>query len=122
MGGRSKFNRSNDSFFSNFIPCVFIPPLTFTTGIYIIIFIVVGENKQNKYMYLLLLQLTDFSQWCMSAGVKVLTVYAFSTENWNRDPKEVAVLMGIFAKYAEKLRKEALLRNVRVVVLSTGSI
>lgn len=56
----------------------------------------------------------------MSAGVEILTVYAFSTENWNRDPNEVAILMGIFAKYAENFKKEALSRNVRVKVLSTG--
>ena len=63
--------------------------------------------------------LIDFSQWCMSAGVEVLTVYAFSTENWSRDPGEVQVLMGIFAKYADNFQKEALSRNVKVQVLST---
>lgn len=55
----------------------------------------------------------------MQEGVKVLTVYAFSTENWSRDPVEVTTLMTIFAKYAETFRTEALAKNVRVNVLST---
>lgn len=35
-------------------------------------------------------------------GVKHLTVYAFSTENWKRSTEEVLGLMGIFARYIEK--------------------
>jgi undecaprenyl diphosphate synthase len=31
-------------------------------------------------------------------GVRELTVYSFSTENWNRDPQEVAGLMAMFAE------------------------
>lgn len=48
------------------------------------------------------------------------TVYAFSTENWNRDPIEVTTLMTIFAKYAETFVTEALSNDVRVNVFSTG--
>jgi undecaprenyl diphosphate synthase len=32
----------------------------------------------------------DFVQWCMEEGLTMLTVYAFSTENWRRDPKASA--------------------------------
>lgn len=35
-------------------------------------------------------------------GVKVLTVYSFSTENWNRSPDEVASLMDLFERYLER--------------------
>ena len=55
----------------------------------------------------------------MDDGVKMVTVYAFSTENWNRDASEVNTLMIIFAKYAERFKKEALARNVKVNILST---
>lgn len=64
--------------------------------------------------------LVDFIQWCMQDGIEIATVYAFSTENWNRDPGEVNTLMSIFAKYAESLTTEASTRNVRVRILSTG--
>ena len=35
---------------------------------------------------------------CKKFGVKYLTVYAFSTENWNRDKDEVSFLMDLLAK------------------------
>lgn len=39
---------------------------------------------------------------CPDLGVRWLTVYAFSTENWKRSAEEVLGLMGIFARYIEK--------------------
>lgn len=63
--------------------------------------------------------LVDFIQWCMMDGISAATVYAFSTENWNRDPMEVSTLMTIFAKYAESFIREATSRNVKVKILST---
>lgn len=39
---------------------------------------------------------------CPDLGVRWLTVYAFSTENWKRSTEEVLGLMGIFARYIEK--------------------
>ena len=35
-------------------------------------------------------------------GVKWLTLYAFSTENWKRSTEEVLGLMAIFARYIER--------------------
>ena len=63
--------------------------------------------------------LVDFIQWCIQDGIEIATFFAFSTENWRRDPGEVQTLMAIFAKYAESLTIEATTRNVRVRVLST---
>ncbi len=65
--------------------------------------------------------LVDMIQWCKEDGVQVLTVYAFSTENWSREPLEVQTLMAIFAKYADSFRTEALTHNVKVNVLTTGT-
>eukprot|EP00602_Paraphysomonas_sp_CaronLab_P005660 CAMPEP_0185027230 /NCGR_PEP_ID=MMETSP1103-20130426/12022_1 /TAXON_ID=36769 /ORGANISM="Paraphysomonas bandaiensis, Strain Caron Lab Isolate" /LENGTH=239 /DNA_ID=CAMNT_0027561123 /DNA_START=76 /DNA_END=795 /DNA_ORIENTATION=- len=63
--------------------------------------------------------LVDFVQWCMDDGIEILTVYAFSTENWNREQHEVTTLMMIISKYAESLQKEAISKNVRVNILAT---
>ena len=63
--------------------------------------------------------LIDFVQWCIDDGVKVLTVYAFSTENWSRGDLEVNTLMVIISKYAKSFQKEALSKNVKVNVLCT---
>jgi undecaprenyl diphosphate synthase len=40
--------------------------------------------------------LKKITQPAFDKGIKILTVYAFSTENWNRDKKEVAYLMDLF--------------------------
>lgn len=63
--------------------------------------------------------LVEFAKWCMAEGVSILTVYAFSTENWDREPAEVAALMSIFVKYCEELRVEAVKRGIRIHVLTT---
>ena len=39
---------------------------------------------------------------CPELGVKYLTLFAFSTENWKRTQTEVAGLMGLFRKYLER--------------------
>lgn len=39
------------------------------------------------------------ARYCNKIGVQVLTVYAFSTENWKRPPAEVASILDILRKY-----------------------
>mmetsp|Transcript_28236 Transcript_28236/g.40350 ORF Transcript_28236/g.40350 Transcript_28236/m.40350 type:complete len:433 (+) Transcript_28236:38-1336(+) len=63
--------------------------------------------------------LIEFGKWCMNEGIETLTVYAFSTENWNRDADEVSALMAIFCKYCDELRGEAIQRGMRIHVLTT---
>ena len=43
-------------------------------------------------------------------GLEVLTLYAFSVENWKRPPTEVSVLMGLLRRYL-RLELDTLLRN-----------
>ena len=47
---------------------------------------------------------------CPSVGVKYLTIFAFSTENWKRTQSEVSGLMSLFRRYiqreAQNLKKE----------------
>ena len=43
------------------------------------------------------------AQYCRKIGVRYLTVYAFSTENWKRPKEEVAALMSLLLEY---LRRE----------------
>ncbi|MFA6304954.1 MAG: polyprenyl diphosphate synthase [Patescibacteria group bacterium] len=46
----------------------------------------------HKKGYGKMLQVGD---WCFERGIKVLTVFAFSTENWNRSKAEVGYLMNL---------------------------
>jgi undecaprenyl diphosphate synthase len=50
-------------------------------------------------------------------GIKALSVYAFSTENWGRPPEEVSALMDILVKYFTSQIDELHQKNVRVRVL-----
>lgn len=47
-------------------------------------------------------------------GVKVITVYAFSTENWNRNPDEIQSLMKIFQLYLNKMGQTMVQEGVRL--------
>jgi len=38
----------------------------------------------------------ELLRWCMDRGIKILTLYAFSAENWDRDKGEVSFLMNLF--------------------------
>ena len=42
-------------------------------------------------------RLEDIAKYCKKIGVKYLTVYAFSTENWKRSEEEVGYLMNLLA-------------------------
>ena len=63
--------------------------------------------------------LVEFAKWCIDEEIQILTVYAFSTENWDRNPAEVSALMTIFCKYCDELRIEALKLGIRVHALTT---
>ena len=41
------------------------------------------------------------TRYCSKIGIKYLTVYAFSTENWKRPEDEVGALMGLFKSYRQ---------------------
>lgn len=47
-----------------------------------------GKNKFNEFL-----------RWCKDRGVKVVTVFGFSSENWRRPQDQVDFLMGLFEKY-----------------------
>lgn len=50
---------------------------------------------------------------CKKAGVKYLSLYGFSTENWKRPIKEVNYLMQLFVKFLLEWRQEAMENNIR---------
>jgi len=50
-------------------------------------------------------------------GVKILTLYTFSTENWQRPRREVSALMGLLDEYITKELDELKKKNIRLVVL-----
>ncbi|MFZ2708213.1 MAG: polyprenyl diphosphate synthase [Leptotrichiaceae bacterium] len=61
-------------------------------------------------------KIIDYS---IKLGVKYLTVYAFSTENWKRPEVEVKALMKLFAKYLEDKKEELKKQGVKLLVTGT---
>ncbi len=57
---------------------------------------------------------------CSELGIEVLTVYAFSTENWRRPKDEVGVLMTLLTEYLRKELNE--LHQSNVVIRAIGRI
>ena len=50
-------------------------------------------------------------------GIKYITVYAFSTENWKRAEEEVKTLMTLFQSYLDDYSKRADSENIKVKIL-----
>ncbi len=59
----------------------------------------------------------DVVKECSNLGVKYLTLYAFSTENWKRPKLEVDTLMGLLVKYLRNEAEELHQNNVKVTAI-----
>ena len=57
--------------------------------------------------------LGDVLTWCGDRGIKYLTVYAFSTENWKRPKEEVSGLMDLFARMLKTKERSFMKNKVR---------
>ncbi len=58
---------------------------------------------------------------CPDFGVEVLTLYAFSSENWKRSAEEVSGLMGLFRRYFRKEAANLVKRGARVKFIGERS-
>ncbi len=54
-------------------------------------------------------------------GIQVITLFAFSSENWRRPPKEVDALMGLFYSYLKKEAKKLAEEGVALKVIGNRS-
>lgn len=52
--------------------------------------------------------------WCLREGIEALTLFAFSSENWNRPEEEVTALMQLFLRSLEREVEELHRRGVRL--------
>lgn len=61
--------------------------------------------------------LEEISRYCNKIGLKYLTVYAFSTENWKRSKEEVHGIMILLEKYLDHFLKTADLDNIKLRII-----
>ena len=64
-------------------------------------------------------KLEELFGWCLELGIKELTLYSFSTENFNRAKNEIDFLFGLFKKKFDEIRKgrDIFKNEVRVNVI-----
>ena len=65
-------------------------------------------------------KLEEVLNWCIKAGVKVLTVYAFSTENFSREEEEVEFLLKLIKNMMFSLGDDQRIHNNKVRVKMIG--
>lgn len=61
------------------------------------------------------------TRYAAKIGIKYLTLYAFSTENWSRPNDEVNALMSLFQQYLEEALRDFMDENIRVRFLGDVS-
>ncbi len=66
--------------------------------------------------------LDKIAHFCGDIGIKFLTVYAFSTENWKRPKNEVDTLMDLLLDYLKNAEKHIDGRSVRIRTIGDTSI
>lgn len=62
-------------------------------------------------------RVADVTRAAGNLGIKYVTVYAFSTENWSRSEEEVTALMKLFRGYLKTCIKDADENNMRIRVI-----
>ena len=78
-----------------------------------------GFKKHQGHSYGLD-KLMEVIGWCLELGIGIVSVFAFSTDNFNRSREEVDELMGLFLKACAKLSEETgtiQQRGVRVKIV-----
>ena len=67
-------------------------------------------------------KLEDLFGWCIELGIKELTLYCFSTENFKRASKEVSYLFDLFWKEFEKLQQNKTVNKNKIKVNMIGRL
>ena len=60
---------------------------------------------------------SDMCEFCIDNGVKILSLYAFSTENWKRPKSEVAFLMELLHKFLLSKRESFIKNGIKFNVI-----
>jgi undecaprenyl diphosphate synthase len=56
----------------------------------------------------------DIIEWCNDRGIKYLTLFSFSTENWKRPQSEINMIFHILAKYLNDRLNKVIEKNARL--------
>ncbi|MCX8169194.1 MAG: polyprenyl diphosphate synthase [Candidatus Methanomethylicia archaeon] len=62
----------------------------------------------------------DLIKWCYDTGIKILTLYVFSTENFNRSKEEIEAIMNLANKYLDEYMNDENIHEKRVRIKFLG--
>ena len=71
-------------------------------------------NDRNKGHYYGLQNINKVIENCIKLKIKYLTLYTFSTENWNRPKKEINYLFHLFKYFYKKNFNKLIKNNIRI--------
>ncbi len=64
----------------------------------------------------------DVLDWCLDLGIKTVTAYAFSTENFNRPKEEIERLFDLFEEYFNKVAEDKRIHKNKTRVKAIGRV
>ena len=64
----------------------------------------------------------DFLIWCLDLGIRTVTLYVFSTENFQRPPKEVSVILSLIEDETRRLITDERIHKNKVHVKAIGRL
>ncbi len=67
-------------------------------------------------------KIKELLEWCIELGIKEVTLYCFSTENFNRNKEEVDYLFNLFRNRIDDFKKDKTIHDNKVKVSFIGKI
>lgn len=67
-------------------------------------------------------KIKEFLKWCIELGIKEVTLYCFSTENFKRDKREVDYLFNLFRKKIGDFKKDKMIHDNKVKIAMIGRV
>lgn len=77
--------------------------------------ILVGHENGAK-------KLLEVCEWCEEVGIPYLSVYAFSTENWNRSKEEIDGLFQLMEKFFKKELDNCIKQGIRIRIVGNRDL
>ena len=63
----------------------------------------------------------EIVEFCQEKAIEIITLYAFSSENWKRPPQEINVLLRLIRIFFKKKIKKIIDRQTRVIIIGDSS-
>ena len=79
-----------------------------------------NDNDLNKAYRRSIKTFEDCLDWCIENGIKTITAYAFSGENWSRDSKDVSAVFDAIEDEGKRLIKSPKIHNNQVNIKVIG--